>query len=353
VNVTVAELKDLARPMALEFAQELAPGGKLEGKYYLTRSPLRADRHTGSFAVWVKGAAAGAWKDFASDDKGDLIDLIAETKYGGRSRESRGKAIAWLRERLNLGGAAPAEIAKAKVFARAAQAEREKNEAAARERKRARCFDLWMSGAPLGGTLGEAYYRARGVEAAAIPNKSATFRFLPALDYWKGGAAAHRGPAIVGRYRDAAGRFPAVHATWLTADGRDKAPLDPPKLSLGEYKGCFLPIARGDGGKEPWEADCPAGLVQVTEGHEDGWSVAMARPDLRTWAAGSLSNIGNLPCPPCVSGFLVVRQNDWHTPAAVAAFERALESLARHGVGVTEIGVAMGKDPNDQLRRRG
>ncbi|MFZ1962028.1 MAG: toprim domain-containing protein, partial [Roseiarcus sp.] len=243
-----------------------------------------------------------------------------------------------------------AEISRARSAARQARAEREKRDAEMRERKRARAFELWMSGAPLAGTLGEVYLNARGIDPASIPSKSSTFRFLPALDYWKGGAAAHRGPAIVGAYRDALRQRLALHATWLTADGLGKADLDPPKLSLGEYKGLFLPITRGAAAKEPWDADCPPGPCQVTEGPEDGWSVAQARPDLRTWAAGSLSNIGNLPCPACVSAFLVVRQNDWATPAAVAAFDTAIAALRRHGVPVAEIGVGVGKDPNDQLR---
>ena len=353
MTLSVAEIKEMARPQACDLAQELAPGGHVSGAYYLARSPLRSDRKAGSFCVWIKGPAAGAWKDFASDEKGDLVDLIAEVKFGGRARAERGQAIQWLRARLGLGGASPAELTVRRREARAAQLRREAEEAEKRKVKRKRCFDLFRAGRPLGGTLGEVYLRARGVDAAGIANKSATFRFLPRLDYWKGGAAAHAGPAILGRYRDAFGNAPAVHATWLAADGREKADLDPAKLSYGEYKGCFLPISRGLSGKECWEADVAPGLVQVTEGPEDGWSIALARPDLRTWAAGSLSNIGNLPCPKCVAGFLVVRQNDWETPAAVQAFERALEALSKHGVPVSVIETPPGpKDPNDVLRGR-
>jgi len=345
----VRELKDLAAPLALEFARELAPGGRVQGHYYVARSPLRADRHSGSFAVWIKGSAAGAWKDFATDDKGDLVDLIAEVKYGGRDRTQRGSAIAFLRARLGLGGASPKTLSEARVRAQAERRARDAREAEERERKRRRVQELWLKGTPLGGTPGETYLRARGVEAAKIPNLSATFRFVPRLDWWKGGGSVHVGPAIVGRYRTPRGAMPAIHGTWLSDDGLGKADLDPPKLSFGPYAGCFLPIARGETGLEPWDDPRP-GPVIVTEGPEDAWTEAQARPDLRVWAAGSLSNIGNLPCPPCVSAFLVVRQNDWQTPAAVKAFDRALEALARHGAPVAAIGVSFGKDPNDQLR---
>lgn len=353
MSASVAELKDLARPAALAFARELCPGGRVSGSYYLARSPLRADRNSGSFCVWIKGSGAGAWKDFASDEKGDLVDLIAEVKFGGRSRAERGQAIQWLRAKLGLAAASPKELQDARAHAAREKGRREAEEARAAEFKRQRVFDLWMGAKPLGGTLGEVYLKSRGVDAASIPNKSATFRYLPALDYWKGGVAPHRSPAILGRYRDAHGAMPAIHATWLAEDGTGKADLDPAKLSYGPYKDCFLPIARGMSGLEPWDENCPAGPVIVTEGPEDGWTEAQARPDLRVWAAGSLSNIGNLPCPPCVSAFLVVRQNDLATTPAVKAFDRALAALARHGVPVEEIGVGLGKDPNDQLRGKG
>ena len=343
----IEELKARAASQALDFARELAPGGKVSGRAYSARSPLRNDAHGGSFCIWVRGPGAGAWKDFASDDKGDLIDLVARIKFSGK----RGDAIQWLKVRFGLSNRSPAEKAAAKRAEDERKRRAREAEAAEAERKRRRVQELWLAGTPLGGTLGEVYLRGRGVDAVAIANKSATFRFLPKLDWWKGGGRVHAGPAIVGRYRGVRGDMPAVHGTWLTEDGTGKADLDPPKLSFGPYAGCFLPISRGETGLEPWDDPRP-GPVIVTEGPEDGWTEAQARPDLRVWAAGSLSNIGNLPWAPCVSSFLVVRQNDWDKPAAVKAFDRAIEALRRHGMPVATIGVSVGKDPNDQLRGR-
>ena len=352
MSLSVGDLKEMAAPMALDFARELAPGGHVSGSYYLTRSPLRADRKAGSFCVWIRGPAAGAWKDFAADEKGDLVDLIAETKYGGRTREQRGSAIQWLKHRLGVANCSPKELTAAKAKAKAAQREREAAESQLREMKARRAFDIYLSGMPLGGTLGETYLRARGVEAAAIPNKSTTFRFVERLGYWKGGADHHSGPAIVGRYRHIDGTLArSIHATWLSADGTGKADLDPPKLSLGEYKGAFLPICKGESGAEVWELATPTTVI-LTEGPEDAWTEAFAAPEMRVWAAGSLSNIGNIEWSPSIAAFLVVRQNDWQTPAAVRAFDRAIEALRRHPCPVEVIGVGLGKDPNDQLRRR-
>lgn len=349
MNLTVADLKSLAAGRIGELCAELAPGGSVKGTYWVTRSPLRADKHAGSFCIWVKGPATGAWKDFGAGQQGDLIDLIAEVKYGARDRDARGSAIQWLRAWLGVADAAPAAISEARARARRDARERDAREAAEQAARQRKAFDLWLSGKPLGGTLGEAYLKARGIFPREIPHLSTTFKFLPSLDYWKAGEK-WRGPAILGRYRDAAGATWAVHGTWLNADGSGKADLSPAKLSLGSYKGRFLAVTQGESGKEVWDADCPPGPVAITEGPEDAWSIAQAMPDLRVWAAGSLSNIGNMPRPPGVNSFLVVRQNDWDTPSAVDAFDRAIEALSLWGVPVAEISCGFGKDPNEQLR---
>jgi hypothetical protein len=138
----------------------------------------------------------------------------------------------------------------------------------------------------------------------------------------------------------------------LREDGRGKADLSPAKLSLGFYKGCFLPVARGACGKEIWQEGCSPGPCAICEGPEDAWSVAQPAPELRVWAAGSLSNIGNMPRHPMVTAYLVVQQNDWDTPAAVSAFGRAIEALRAH-TPVEVISCGFGKDPNDQLRGMG
>jgi hypothetical protein len=38
-------------------------------------NPRRKDRRPGSFVIWIN-RSAGAWKDYATDEKGDVFDLI-------------------------------------------------------------------------------------------------------------------------------------------------------------------------------------------------------------------------------------------------------------------------------------
>ncbi len=51
------------------------PGGKRQGREYVTLNPTRGDSKSGSFSINLD---SGAWADFATDDKGgDLISLVA------------------------------------------------------------------------------------------------------------------------------------------------------------------------------------------------------------------------------------------------------------------------------------
>jgi len=69
------------------------PGGKVRGREYIVRNPTRDDRAPGSFKIVVSGSRAGAWADFATDDRGgDLISLAAY--LFGLSQSQAAKKIA-------------------------------------------------------------------------------------------------------------------------------------------------------------------------------------------------------------------------------------------------------------------
>lgn len=51
------------------------PGGRRDGREFVARNPIRADRRAGSFKVNLR---TGKWSDFATGDKGgDPISLAA------------------------------------------------------------------------------------------------------------------------------------------------------------------------------------------------------------------------------------------------------------------------------------
>jgi hypothetical protein len=351
-ELTIAEIKAMLADRVHDLARELAPRGKRRGVYWLGPSPLRADSTHDSFAIWLSGAAKGAWKDFVSGDKGDVIDLVACLACQAGcppSREERGRALAWARDWLGVSGRSPAEARARAVEARANAARREAEEAAARAAKQRRAFDLWLSGVAMRDTAGEAYFRSRGVEARAIPHLEPSLRFKPRLEH---PFEPHAGPAALAKFVAPDGGFAAVHCTFIAADGSGKADVGKAKIIFGSFAGAAIRVSRGVSGLTVAEA-IAAGVSEplaICEGVEDALTIAQARPEWRVWAAGSLDNIGNQPAPACVSDFLVVADND-AKPAARAALERGLYKLQRHNRPIT-IARALGnaKDFNDLLR---
>ena len=81
---------------------------------------------------------------------------------------------------------------------------------------------------PAAGTLVETYLKSRAI--TLLPSRA---RFHPKLKH----ASGQCWPAMVVPIIDAAGSFCGVRRTYLAHDGKDKAPLDPNKLTLGPIAG--------------------------------------------------------------------------------------------------------------------
>lgn len=179
------------------------------------------------------------------------------------------------------------------------QAERELNDFRAREIRRAR--EIWNAGDPLPGSIGEAYLRHRGVEAAA----GAKLRSSDALPYWHqiGGAwrVVHTGPALIAAIQGRDDAFIGCHCTWIDgsfASRSGKAEIMHPetgelldaKKVRGSQKGGHIHLAG--------RPDAP-GLV-LGEGIETVYSVRQSMLQAGSfelaaflfWAAVNLGNIG-------------------------------------------------------------
>lgn len=351
-DLTIPELKAMLQDRVADLAARLAPRGKRKGAYWLGPSPLRADSKNDTFAIWLTGAARGAFKDFVSGEKGDVVDLVACLACGGGcppSREARGEALAWARDFLGVSGRDPVA---AKASARAAVASREEQERRETERraeKQRRAFERWGAGIAMRDTAGEAYLRARGIEARGIPGLENCLRFARRLEHPH---EPHVGPAMMARFTRTDGAFSAVHCTFLREDGSGKADVSKAKIIFGGFAGAAIRVSKGESGLGIGELPEGArGMLVVVEGIEDGLTVAQARPEWRVWAAGSLDNIGNQPALACFSSFLVIQDNDVK-PAATKALARGLAKLRAHGIPVEAFGAIGGaKDINEALRR--
>lgn len=360
-HLPVAVIKGALQDRLEQLVRELLPGGRREANRWKAKNPTRRDREAGSFAVWLTGPAKGAWKDYASDDKGDVIDLVRYVRGGERA-----DAIAWAKDWLGLDVVDGATLARMQEEAAGRKRTAEAAAASADAERVSRAFRLFCKASPeIAGTVVETYLARRGIPLRDVQNiEHGEIRHMPRLEWWKGARrdrevgriAGPEFPAMVCAIRSPIGELRAVHCTFLAHDGSGKAPVDAPKLMFGLVAGCVIRLSRGPWNMTPEEART-AGLTSVLalgEGVEDGLSIALGAPEARVWAATSLSNLANVDLrDPCVSAAVVAKDNDWGKPQAQAAFDRAIDALAAHGKPIAVMSSAIGKDFNDQLRGEG
>ena len=331
------------------------------GKYY-TLNPGRADRSVGSFVIQMSGARAGRWNDFATGERGDLIDLIGlalnvDTKAA--LREARGF--------LGLENESPADVARRKAATERAKklrgqaAQKDREDAARRSRQ---ALAIWLSGQErLRGTPVEYYLRdSRGIDLAQLGRQPRALRYVPKCQYYDqdpetGEVFDAPLPAMAALITDLHGNTVAVHRTYLALDkcGQwGKAQVPRAKKVLGPYAGAAINIWSGAGprgGKGSSLPTCaPGAHVYIAEGIEDALSVVMLDPDVRVLAAISLSNLGAVKLPKNVSRVTLVADMD-ESAEAQEALRRAVAHHRNAGRDVRMFQNRWGgKDLNDALR---
>src|SRR6266702_538639 len=199
---------------------------------------------------------------------------------------SQAEVIAALRRRGLWGrgrlGAAPIAAAKQRHDTKADEAsDRQRTEMALR---------IWAETQPAAGSLVETYLRARGIN---IPNPP-SLRFHPALKHSSGG----RWPALVAVVtRGTEGEPIAIHRTFLSPDGRGKAPIDRQKMLLGPCRGGAVRLGP------------VSDRLMIAEGIETALS-AMLATGWSAWAALSTSGLRSLDLPPVVREVIVLADGD-------------------------------------------
>lgn len=319
----------------------LLPGGYRAGAYWIARNPSRKDENPGSFWVAMRGTP-GAWRDEATGQKGDILQLIMLC----HGYEKLGDAIKW----------AQAWLGQAPLPPRGAAPQIERSDDAARakaERDRKTAFGIYVAArkAAFQGSPADVYLRTRGVDVRRLERHPGCLGWLE-MRHAESGRVL---PVMVAGMTGASGRMQAVHRTWLAADGRGKADVRPVRKIWPSFKGAAIRLWRGDSGLSVDQA-AAHGLREtlvLCEGVEDGLSLALAMPEFRIWAVGTLGNIAAQELPECVDEVIVCADNDWGKPQAARQFQKGVEALARQGRKV-RIGRSMiGKDANDALRGSG
>ena len=322
---------------------------KPRGGAVYPRNPRRPDKKPGSFVIWTSPARAGNWKDFASGEKGDVFCLI-QYLHGSSLKE----AIRYARGYTGIGeDLDPEERRRIAREAAAMRAEADAKAEAEARRKRIRAAQIWNQATPqIFGTLVESYARSRGIDLRALRLEPGAHRFLPSWDYWLGkeqGMSAPKFPVMLTAMRDEDGTGRALHFTYLAPDGSGKAPVAKPKVIWPESISLVMRISQGITGMSAELAPPKSEVVAFAEGVEDAWTIAQADPDLRVWAAGSLSGLTTAYLPFSAEAVLVAADNDWGKPQATKQLAYAVKRFAASRP--TEVmRSSVGKDFNDQLQ---
>lgn len=344
-RLDMAEINRLLAADALNFCNSFVPGGKVEGKHY------RCDNIMGgkgqSMVVDVRGARAGKFKDFATGDGGDLLDLIAMQK-GCELAEARKIALDWLGIR-DHDGYDRQEMDKRR---KAAESKRQQAEKQQLEKRIAGARRLWASCTPIeqagDGGFVQAYLKGRGI--TAIPTGLR-------IGHSKDGVAFMAAAMV-----DAQGQIMAVHQTFLQGVMRDDGwqvtkhkgvPLwsDPDKLVqkkiVGPCGGCAVRI----GSLRERIAKGGSARIAICEGIETGLSIfhasVLANPQqalpLPVLAAASAVNMQKVQLPAGIREVVICADHDpakeiqtqngtRHVRAGISAARKLAGILKRQGI---------------------
>jgi hypothetical protein len=354
---SVDEIAEMLRARMLDLVEAWQLQGQVDGNDFVCCNPLRADRKAGSFRICVRGSHAGLIKDFASGERWSALGFTAQLWFRGDQVE----AIKWAKGWLGLDGTDPDALKKTRRAVEVA-AERVAEADDQAEQKRRRAYARFLEAtADVKGTPVERYLLGRGLDLGRLPFPTGAIRYHPSLWNQESG---RRWPAMVAPIVGADGRFLAAHRTWLDvrSDGHvTKAPLDRPKKVLGRYAGGTIRLWHGlrvdpKTGEirkgVPLAKAKPGAWVDMTEGIEDGLTVAIAEPELRILVGVSVSNWGSIKLPDQVEGVCLWRQRDPPGSEAERGFNRVVENFVNQGKRVRLVLPPEGaKDANEVVQQ--
>nr|WP_319483781.1 toprim domain-containing protein [uncultured Cohaesibacter sp.] len=313
---------------AADIAERLAAEAEAVCRYYLSAGRRHGNywlvgdaRNTPGRSLYVRlratdKGAAGKWADAATGEHGDLLDIIRESMGLMDFVDVIEEAQSFLT--LPKDKPLPWEVKPS--------AENGSSDAARR---------LFAMAKPIGGTPAETYLHHRGIGEL---RDTSMLRFHPTC-YWKpeGDAPTEIWPAMIAAVTDLDGRITGVHRTWLSRDGRSKAPLDPTRKALGHLLGHAVRFGT------------VRDILAAGEGIETILSLRQILPPIPMMAALSAGHLAAIQFPSTLKRLYIVRDRD---PAGDEAYTRL--SMRAQGVGIEAIGLMpMLGDFNEDLIQLG
>ena len=265
--------------------------------------PFHPDRSP-SFTIYSDG---GRFCCFGCGAQGDVFDFI---------QRLHGVDLAVAARMLGAGELPSVEIAPLQADA-ASVANNDRLEEA---------LTIWRAAVPVEGTAAETYMRWRGISLEAP--MSLRYAELP---YGRSGPLL---PCLVCCVSSPEGPLSGIQRVFLAPDGRGKAAVSKPKLSLGKVSGGAIRLAPLDGGD-----------LIVCEGPEDGLSLlqALRRP---VWVAAGASMLPAMRFPSSIRQIAIGGDND--APGREAA-RKAADSFAQRGIESRVFFPVDAKDFNQEL----
>ncbi len=200
-----------------------------------------------------------------------------------------------------------------------------------------RAARLWKESHPIAGTIGERYFRNRGLTLELPP----TLRFHPRA--WHGYDKREL-PCIVGAVTDVDDKLSAVWRIYLNDDGSGKADVRPQRLGLGPTKGGAVRLT-----PPATRSSSAASSLGLSEGVENGLAIAQSCPDREVWATLMVRNLS-----PALSDnireVVLALDGDADGSDAFIASEKAIQALIARGLIVRVWRAPAGMDANDVLR---
>lgn len=152
---------------------------------------------------------------------------------------------------------------------------------------------LWDKAGPIAGTTAERYLAARGLTGGDSP----ALRFLPNELHRPSNT---RWPVLIAAITaPTSGALLAVHRTFLARDGSGKAPVDPPKMTLGPFAGGVIRLAEPE----------PEKRLALAEGVETALAASTIL-NAPAWAAIAAGNLHKIALPETVLDVILAADPD-------------------------------------------
>ena len=259
---------------AEDVCRRYLPRGRKQGRYW-TAGDTSGAKGRSLFVRLAPPGIPGKWTDAATNEHGDLLDLIRLHTGGASLRHAMEEARAF----LALPPSAPANGGD-----HAGGYDRE--EAARR---------LWRRCRPIDGTHAEAYLHARAIGLCRFP----ALRFHPHLIH-RGDGGIHRLPALVAAVTGDDGAIEGVQRTWLDPKRPAKANFVRPRKALGRVHGRAVRFGGFASGA----------TLLAGEGIETVLSVVTAVPGIHAAAALSAGSLGAFEPPQDLALLVIARDKD-------------------------------------------